>query len=369
MSTFAEGTVESVSRWTAGAALAEVVMGDGKRAEAMVYPPLVGTVSPGDRVILNTTAVELGLGSGGYHFVLWNLSRTGLDTGASGHIMKMRYTPLQLNSRAVEEDLPEMSPDELSRVLEGIPVIAGSLHSQLLPAALAYKNARPRDRLVYLMTDGGSLPAAFSSTADFLRREGVTEATVSCGQAFGGDLEAVNVYGGLAGARRVCGADAVVAVMGPGIAGTGSALGFSGLEQAGVINAAGSLGGRPVAAARITFADPRERHRGLSHHTITVLRHAALARAVVPIPMMEADKRALVEGQLSRAGVYGRHEVVEVDASGVIGLLEECPLEATVMGRGVTEEPEYFKAAGAAGVAAAGVGHTGAPGRGGDSEE
>src|ERR687888_2176230 len=38
-------------------------------AVAVVYPALVGPVGLGDRVLVNTTAVELGLGTGGVHFV------------------------------------------------------------------------------------------------------------------------------------------------------------------------------------------------------------------------------------------------------------------------------------------------------------
>lgn len=353
MSTFATATVDSVTSWSSGAVLAEVTMGDGSRARAIAYPALTGTVHPGDRVVLNTTAVGLKLGSGGYHFALWNLSRHGLDTRAGGHVMKLRYTPLQFNSPAAEEELPGLALDELPAVLEGMPVMAGSLHSQLLPAALAFRHAMPGGKLVYLMTDGGALPAAFSLTADYLRREGITVATVTCGHAFGGDLEAVNVYGGLVAARRLCGADAVVALMGPGIAGTGSPVGFSGMEQAGVINAAASLGGRPLAIARMTFADTRERHRGVSHHTLTVLSIGAMARAEVPVPLMEGEKRELVMGQFESAGVFERHEVREVDASVVPALLEKCGVRASVMGRGVPEEPEYFEAAGAAGLIAA----------------
>lgn len=354
MSTFAAGTVASVSGWTSGAELADVQMDDGTNVKAIAYTALSGTVSPGDRLILNTTAVVLGLGSGGYHYVVWNLSRLEMDTGASGHIMKLRYTPMQVNSRAAEEDLPEISPEEFAGSLGAMPVVAGSLHSQLLPAALAYKREKPGGRLVYLMTDGGALPAAFSLTADFLRREGYIEAIISCGQAFGGDLEAVTLYGGLVAARRLCGADAVIAVMGPGIAGTGSAVGFSALEQAAVVNAVNALGGRAVAVPRITFGDDRERHRGVSHHTMAVLCHAALVRSLVPLPRMPREKGELVVRQLTEAGVTGKHDVRVVRADEVPGLLEESGMRATVMGRGVTEEPEYFMAAGAAGLLAAG---------------
>ena len=356
MSTYRHAKVTAVDRLGAGICEAELEFGPGEKARGIVLDELVGTVATGDRVVANTTAVELGLGSGGYHFVLWNLSRESLSVPSEGHIMKLRYTPLQFNVEAVEERAAGEDAARCGDALEGIPVIAGSLHSQLLPAALAYKEARPGSRLVYLMTDGGSLPLAFSDTVRHLKTEGYIYATMTCGHAFGGDYEAVNVYGALASCRPACGADAVVAVMGPGIVGTGSGLGFSGMEQAAIINATSSLGGSPVGVARITFGDVRARHRGLSHHTLAVLRHGALARALVGIPVMEPDRRETVWSQVEASGIGARHDLREVDARGVIGLLEGCGYRPTVMGRTIEEEPEFFMAAGAAGLLAAEIG-------------
>lgn len=351
MSTFRRATVTAVSPWGPGALEAGLRFEDGAVFRGIVFTGLVGDVSVGDLVVANTTAVELGLGSGGFHFVLWNLGRDELDTGGEGHIMKLRYTPLQLNVEAVEEGLDEGA--EVSGALEGMPVVAGELHSQLLPVAVAYRAARPSGRLVYVMTDGGALPAAFSRTVRFLRDNGYLHGVITCGQAFGGDLEAVNIYGALLGARARCGADAVVALMGPGIAGTESRVGFSGMEQAVVLNASGPLGGLPVAIPRITFGDERERHRGLSHHTATVLGHATLVRAIVPVPTMEPARMEAVMARLRQAGVDEKHDVREIDASAVTRLVEECGFRPTVMGRGPDIEPEFFMAAGAAGILAA----------------
>lgn len=357
MSTYERGKVTAVSGRGPGISEAELELESGKSGPAVVLEALVGPVAPGDEVIANTTAVELGLGSGGYHFVLWNLSRPSLGIPSGGHIMKLRYTPLQFNVEAVEEraGVSEDAPLELDKVLAGIPVVAGSLHSQLLPVVVAYREERPAGRMVYVMTDGGSLPIAFSETVRFLKKEGCLEATITCGHAFGGDLEAINVYGALAAAKRVCGADAVVAVMGPGIVGTGSALGFSGIEQAAVVNAAASLGGTPVVVPRITFGDARARHNGLSHHTLSALR-CALARAVIGIPYMESGRSELVRGQLEAAGVANAHDLRDVDAHAVLALIDGCGYRPTVMGRSPAEEPEFFMAAGAAGKLAARIG-------------
>lgn len=353
MSTYRRFRVEEVK--PLGRKICEVVVVDseGGMARGIVLEELAGPVESGDEVIANTTAVELELGSGGHHFVLWNLSRDFLDTRGEGHIMKLRYTPAQLNVRALEEDLGGLRMDELPEVLGGMTVIAGELHSQLLPVALAFRDRSPYGRLVYVMTDGGCLPAAFSNVARFLRDSGFLEAVISCGHAFGGDYEAVNVHGALAAARKLLEADAAVVLMGPGIVGTGSPVGSTGVEQGEVVNAAAALGGRPVAIPRIAFCDGRQRHCGLSHHTVVALGTVAIAPALVPVPEMEPRNAAAVNRQVEEAGLGARHEVRKVDARRVLELLETCPVSGSVMGRGPGEEPEFFMAAGAAGFVAA----------------
>jgi hypothetical protein len=333
---------------------AQLSFEDGSKGNGLALVELVGEVAGGDEVIANTTAVEIGLGSGGFHFILWNLSRSALDTQSGGHIMKLRYTPLQFNVEAVEEKMGCWEgPVELSDALGGMPVVAGSLHSQLLAVALAYKDARPEGRLVYIMTDGGSLPLKFSDTVRFMVREGYLESTLTYGNAFGGEFEAVNVYGALTAAREICAADAAVVLMGPGIVGTGSAVGFTGMEQATVINAAGSLGGFPIAIARITFGDARERHAGLSHHTVSALKYGACMPATVPVPRMSGEKKERVWSQLRGSGIEEAHRVREVACEGVLELIERSGYSPTVMGRTAEEEPEFFMAAGAAGYVAA----------------
>src|SRR5262249_57442186 len=71
-------------------------------------------------------------------------------------------------------------------------------------------------RVCYVMQDGGALPAWFSRTVAGLRAAGWLAATVTTGQSFGGDLEAVTVHTGLLAARHVAGADVAVVTQGPG---------------------------------------------------------------------------------------------------------------------------------------------------------
>src|SRR5690606_24420708 len=143
--------------------------------------------------------------------------------------------------------------------------------------------ARPGTRIGYVMTDGGALPLALSDTVADLTDRGMLAGTVTAGHAFGGDHEALNVPSALVVAHRVVGAEVVVVAMGPGVAGTGSRLGFSGLEVAPALDAASWLGAGAVACVRASSGDARDRHRGMSHHTVTVL-EATRSSVDVPLP-------------------------------------------------------------------------------------
>jgi hypothetical protein len=119
------------------------------------------------------------------------------------------------------------------------------------------------------------------------------------------------------------------------------------------LNAAAILGGRPVAALRVSFADTRDRHRGVSHHSLTALSRVAMASVHVAVPAMEdADHRQAVWAALRQAKLDERHQLVEVNGRPALDLLTEHGIEPVSMGRGVAEDPEFFLAAGSAGVLA-----------------
>ena len=82
----------------------------------------------GDRVVVNTTAVELGLGTGGWHVVHWNLARDEWHERGPGHIIKGRYTSLQADVGSTEEHLESLAEVES---IDGMPVVAAALHSQV----------------------------------------------------------------------------------------------------------------------------------------------------------------------------------------------------------------------------------------------
>lgn len=328
-----------------------VVEVEGASAACVNFDELTGPIEAGDEVIINTTAVGLGLGSGGFHLVLWNQAREALDVGDKGHIIKLRYTPLQFNCLAVEEQASRLRDKlEATTDLDGMPVIVGTLHSQLAPAsAVAKKASGGRARVAYIMTDRAALPIALSDTVALLKDKGLVDDTITVGHAFGGDYEAINIFSGLAAAKAVCAADIAVVTMGIGVVGTETFLGFSGIEQGEIVNAVHALNGRPIGVPRISFKDPRPRHQGVSEQTVASLGLAALASCDVPVPQMDKDRLRAVLDRFADTGIATKHRVKVIETDGTLEALEEFDLEPTAMGRGVAEDPEFFRAAGAAG--------------------
>ncbi|MBI5230725.1 MAG: DUF3866 family protein, partial [Coriobacteriales bacterium] len=198
-------------------------------------------------------------------------------------------------------------------------------------------------------TDEAALPAPLSGLLEAMIDTGLIDASITCGQSFGGTLEAVNLHSGLLAARAVCSANVAIVAIGPGVVGTATPLGHGGVAQGEAINAAASLGGRPIAALRLSFADSRERHRGLSHHTVSALATVALARSVVAVPALGAEQAAEVDRALDEAGIWEHHD--RVDSPGATPDLRG--LAVKTMGRGPADDPAFFSAAFAAGEVAA----------------
>ena len=352
MATFREGVVRRVVEERPDLVRAEVELSTGEVCGADGFPAMLGPLREGDRVVVNTTGIELGLGTGGRGFLLWDLDAPPPDPAAGGHIVKLRYTPWQTNVLAVEEEASEHYEALVdARSIDGMPVVACGLHSQVPAVTAGIRAERPGARIGYLATDGAALPLAWSDLVRASKEAGLVDVTATAGHAFGGDLETVNVFSGLVALRRAAGCDVVVAAMGPGVVGTSTALGFTAIEQGQVLDAAAALGGRGVACLRISFADQRPRHRGISHHTLTALSVAAREPADVVVPALPQTEDLL--RQLAEVGE--RHRVHVVDPVVGMNLLRSTGLELTSMGRPLDQIPETFAAAVAAGTHAAGL--------------
>ncbi|HEX8075464.1 MAG TPA: DUF3866 family protein [Thermoleophilaceae bacterium] len=317
------GTVVSVDR--PGPAAEVTVEVAGERRPAVSYGGLTGPVEPGDEVVVNVAARDLGLGSGGFDVVHVNLTRGLAGAGVEGaHVMKLNYTSLQhavhpLEERTAEPDLP------LRR-----PVAVVSLHAQLPCVAWAAARARPGARIGYVQTAGGALPGALSRVVGELRERGLLAGHVTAGPAFGGEHDAITTAGALHAGLTELGWDAAIAGPGPGILGSATAFGHGGLAALDTAHSALALGCSTVIVPRMSSGDARERHRGLSHHTATVL-ELLLRPALVALPRGE------------RRDLPGGHERREADTD--VGGYEESGLPARTMGRSIDEDELFFRAA------------------------
>lgn len=362
---WADGTVAEVRGGWAGAVELRVALRDGDECRALAYTELMSAPEIGDRVLLNVAALERALGTGGYALVIAVLGPDGALKGQPepprGHLVKARYSPLQAMVAGADE---QGSPfhDLLAEAddLDGMPVVVADLHSALAPILAAVDHDRPGTRVVYLMTDHGALPLAYSKSVAQLREAGLLAATVTTGQAFGGDLEAVTVHSGLLAARLALEADLVVVTQGPGNLGTGTRWGFSGVAGGEAINAIATLSGRPVGALRISGSDPRPRHRGISHHSLTAYGRVALRSADVVVPDFSqatelngiadlANVAAMATEIDETAAVLTRHQLIKVGLAGLDQALLESPVRLSTMGRGLDQDPAYFLAQAAAG--------------------
>ena len=275
----------------------------------VAYPTVTGPLELEDEVLVNVQARELKLGSGGFDVLYANLTRgLELPPEEGAHVMVLPYTPLQHARLHVEEQ------GEADTDLRGLPVVCCSLHSQVAPVCAALAGVR----VAYVQLAGGALPVSLSDTLRALRERGLVAATAAVAPCFDADVQCVSVASALLWARA--GHEVAVCAIGPGIVGTGTRFGHGGLAAAEAANAALSLGGVPVIAVRASGADERARHRGLSHHTEAVL--------------------ALVRGE----------PTVGEDGAGWREACEGLPLSH--MGRGPDDDPEFFAAAYAAGLAA-----------------
>lgn len=358
---WADGTVTGLrDRWKGAVELTVSRRDASETTEipALVYTDLMAIPTVGDRVLLNVAALERGLGTGGYALVIAVLDADGRVTQPpqpAGHLIKARYLPLQaMVAGADEQGSAHHQLLAEADSIDGMPVIVADLHSALAPILLAIADDRPGTRVVYVMSDQGALPLAFSRSVAELRASGLLAATVTVGQAFGGDLEAVTLHSGLLAARLALDAELVVVTQGPGNLGTGTRWGFSGVSAGEAINAAAILGGRPVGTLRISGADSRERHRGVSHHSLTAYGRVALCPADIAVPDLSDDGSPAMD-ELAEAvaaslqKLASRHRLVTVNLSGLRTVLAASPIQLSSMGRGLDDDPAYFLAAAAAG--------------------
>ncbi len=306
---------------------------DGRRRPAWADTVLLGQMQVGDEVVVNVAALDLGLGSGGFDLVHVNLTR-GLDTGGESreHVIKLNYTSLQHPVDPVE--LPESGE-------RSMPVLVLPLHGHLAPAAWAAAQAKPGLRLGYVQTAGGALPGSLSRDVAELRERNLLCDQITAAPAYGGEHEALSVAGALDAAANGLNWDAALVGPGPGIIGSDTRLGHGGMAALDNAHAALALGLPTLLSPRLSEADPRERHCGVSHHTLTVM-ELLLGGVGVPVP----EGSSVVAAQLAEAA-GDRHKLHEAQPD-LMGY-SSTGLPARTMGRTIDEDPFFFAAPLAAG--------------------
>jgi len=323
---------------------------DGLVFNAINYNDFTGKVKLDDNVVLNTTAMDLDLGTGGYHFVMYNHRYKSIDIKGPGHIMKLRYTPYQMKClTAEEEDSPYHNLFNEFKSLDGHVFIVATLHSMIAPIVAMIKYLNNNLKIDYIMTDGGALPLYFSNAIAELKNMGILDQTITIGHAFGGDLECINIYTGLIAAKEIFKNDVTIISMGPGIVGTGTKYGFTGMEQGYIIDSINKLGGTPIAVPRISFKDSRERHRGISHHTITVLSEIVNTVSTLILPVLEKEKHSYIMNQIKESKLDEKHSIIFQSGENIFKAMKKFNLETTSMGRTIDDDSEYFITLGAVG--------------------
>jgi hypothetical protein len=310
-----------------------VVEIDGERRATWADEVLLGPMREGDEVVVNAAALDLGLGSGGFDVVHVNLTRgLGGGVGSDAHVMKLNYTSLQHPVEPVEGEKWVDSTQNSTRRLLTVAVLP--LHGHLAPAAWAAAQARPGIRVGYVQTAGGALPGSFSRDLAELRDRGLLCGHITAAPAYGGEHEALSTVGALDAVATALDWDAILVGPGPGIIGSDTEFGHGGMAALDSAHAALSLGLPTILSPRLSTSDPRERHRGLSHHTATVL-ELLLAPVTVAVP----------EGAEIEVGDRHRHATVVVDPDAYVA----SGLPTTTMGRSIAEDPLFFAAPLAAG--------------------
>lgn len=323
---------------------------DDKIFKAINYKDLTGEINLGDIVILNTTAMDLSLGTGGYHFVIYNYSNESFNAKDLGHIMKLRYTPFQIKCLAAEEeDSIYHNIFQEFKSLDKHVFIVASLHSMIAPIAAMIKYINNNIIINYIMTDAASLPLYFSKTIKELKDKKLLNKTITIGNAFGGDLECINIYTGLIAAKEILKGDITIISMGPGIVGSGTKYGFTGIEQGYIIDAINNLGGKAIAVPRISFKDSRKRHYGISHHTITVLSEITRTRSYLILPCLDQEKTKYIKEQIKDFKIDSKHNIIFDNGNRINLAMDHYNLKTTTMGRTILEDLDYFKALGAVG--------------------
>lgn len=290
-------------------------------------------VCAGQEVLVNTTARKLKLGTGGYDYIV---PTDSFCNSSKGHIMKLRYTPLQFSVLTEEEK----NPDLFNRVpnFNDLIIVVCELHSMLLPICLYLKEFDRNTKIAAIINDWGMLNAKLSNNLRFLKENYFIDYVITCQEAFNGDFECINEINSLVFSQNLDTQIAIISPL-PGIVGTGTKFGFSAYKAINVIEDISRFGGKVIFPIRVSKTENRERHKFISHHSLTILSYV---NASVEIPIFEFQDKLFFTKVFKNLNNYKtKHILVTIDRINDKVIEKYKPLLKT-MGRGFDEDREYF---------------------------
>ena len=242
-----------------------VVELDGRSRPAIADVALVGRAEVGDELIVNVQALDLGSARAALTSSTSTSRAASTADGDGGHanVMKLNYTSLQHAVAPVE--------DERLRLPVERPVAVLALHGQLAAVAWAFAQGAPGAGSGTCRPRAARCRAGTRARFRTLRERGLLAGPPDGGSRVRGEGEAITTAGALHHGLRTLGWDAAVCGPGPGIVGSSSPLGHGGMSALDSAHAALALGCPTLLVARMSSGDDRARHRGISHHTLTVL--------------------------------------------------------------------------------------------------
>ncbi|ADU30042.1 DUF3866 family protein [Evansella cellulosilytica] len=321
---------------------------NGGIGRALLYRKLHPDVTTGDWVIINTTATQLNLGTGGWDIVRAVINKTTQESAIKekhGHIMKNRYLSDQHSVMAVEsEESPTHHLFKKKLNLKDQTVFLCELHSMLPIIWYLLKIKSEHKPLAVIFSDEASLPLSMSNHLARLKKEPLFF-SITTGQSFGGNKESINVVTSLQYIMEMFADPFILITLGPGVVGTGTHYGFSSISQANWANVVGALGGTPVWIPRLSAVDQRERHQGISHHTMTPLIELTLTNSILPLPKGEYAEK-YIRAHIDLLRKYPHIKITTVDEKLLFPLLEivqrASPFPLTTMGRTIDKDPLFF---------------------------
>lgn len=315
--------------------------------KAINYIDETGICSLMDMVVINSIGNRLKLGTGGYNLVYLNLTvnlkENEVPDRNHGHIIKMKYTPGQIRVKTVEENIEDRNIFDMEAKLTPRPVIFAILHSMLFPLVKTIKYINPNTNISCVYTYGGAMNANNSFILKRMKESGLINSIITAGECYGGDYESINIVTGILFGFNKLKSDIIVICCGPGVAGSSTFYGFSTFDFIGSIYSVKLLGLFPVLIPRISMADKRERHMGLSMQSISILQALDFP---IDLPVYRDNEDIsgfkLVYNQLNKYYLINKHNVHFINNEIIKKTMDSLDSDIKVMGRSYAEDPWFF---------------------------